>query len=203
MDRQRGHLAKNPHELVDKLTWIKIVGIGNAGVGKTCLIKHFCESKFSGGYQPTVGVDYGFKIQNVKGCELRVHLWDLSGSPEYIDVRNELYGQTDAIFLVFDVTNQASFESLDTWLKEVTKYSSGVHEIVLVANKVDTKAGKRLISTQDAKKWAQSHKMNIYEASAATGDGVLKLFDEMLNNIINKRRQAGILTSWPGDHAQL
>ena len=68
---------------------------------------------------------------------MRVHLWDLSGSPEYIDVRNELYGQTDAIFLVFDVTNQASFESLDTWMKEITKYGGGgIHEIVLVANKV-------------------------------------------------------------------
>ena len=67
---------------------------------------------------------------------MRVHLWDLSGSPEYIDVRNELYGQTDAVFLVFDVTNQASFESLDTWLKEINKYSGGVQEVVLVANKV-------------------------------------------------------------------
>ncbi|XP_052812662.1 dnaJ homolog subfamily C member 27-like isoform X2 [Mya arenaria] len=170
------------------------VGIGNAGVGKTCLIKHFCESKFSGGYQPTVGVDYGFKIQNVKGYELRVHLWDLSGSPEYIDVRNELYGQSDAIFLVFDVTDQASFESLDTWMKEVTKYSGGgVQEIVLIANKVDTKAGKRMISTQEAKKWATSRKMNLYEASANTGDGVHKLFDELLNNIIQKRKQAGLV----------
>ena len=67
---------------------------------------------------------------------VRVHLWDLSGSPEYIDVRNELYGQSDAIFLVFDVTQQASFESLDTWMKEVNKYSGGFHEIILVANKV-------------------------------------------------------------------
>lgn len=67
---------------------------------------------------------------------VRVHLWDLSGSPEYIDVRNELYGQTDAVFLVFDVTNQASFESLDTWIKEINKYSGGIQEIVLVANKV-------------------------------------------------------------------
>ncbi|XP_060582036.1 dnaJ homolog subfamily C member 27-like [Ruditapes philippinarum] len=193
MDRQRFHLAKNPQDAVDNLIWIKVVGIGNAGVGKTCLIKHFCESKFSGGYQPTVGVDYGFKIQNVKGYELRVHLWDLSGAPEYIDVRNELYGQTDAVFLVFDVTNQASFESLETWIKEVNKYSGGVQEIVLVANKVDTKSGKRLISTQEAKKWAASHKINLYEASAATGDGVHKLFDELLNNAVNKRKQAGLL----------
>lgn len=76
---------------------------------------------------------------------VRVHLWDLSGSPEYIDVRNELYGQTDAVFLVFDVTDQASFESLDTWLKEVNKYSSGVQDIVLVANKVTASCWQELL----------------------------------------------------------
>ena len=37
---------------------------------------------------------------------VRVHLWDLSGHPEYLDVRNELYTNTDAVFIVYDVTNQ-------------------------------------------------------------------------------------------------
>jgi DnaJ family protein C protein 27 len=48
---------------------------------------------------------------------VRVHLWDLSGNAEYLDVRNELYANTDAVFLTFDLTNQASFESLDIWLR--------------------------------------------------------------------------------------
>lgn len=43
---------------------------------------------------------------------LQVHLWDLSGDPQYYDVRNELYGGADACFIVFDVTNRQSFESL-------------------------------------------------------------------------------------------
>lgn len=67
---------------------------------------------------------------------MRVHLWDLSGSTEYIDVRNELYIQSDAIFMCFDVTNVASFEALDTWMREIQKYVTGTPDIVLVANKV-------------------------------------------------------------------
>lgn len=49
-----------------------VVAVGNASVGKTCLIKHFCESKFSQCYHATVGVDYGFKVQNIKGIPIRV-----------------------------------------------------------------------------------------------------------------------------------
>ena len=51
-------------------------------------------------------------------------------------MRNELYGNTDAAFLVFDVTNPASFESLETWLRELTKYGSPGPNVCLVANKV-------------------------------------------------------------------
>ncbi|KAL3855006.1 hypothetical protein ACJMK2_014238 [Sinanodonta woodiana] len=188
MNRERGHLTKNPQEAVDALLWIKVVGIGNSGAGKTCLIKHFCESKFSGGYQPTVGVDYGFKIHTINTIDLRVHLWDLSGSPEYIDVRNELYGQCDAIFFVYDITNQASFDSLDIWMKEVVKYGSGNPELVLVANKVDGKSGKRIIATADGKKWALQQKMSYYETSAATGDGVDTFFTELLTAVLKKRK---------------
>lgn len=114
-----------------------MIAVGNAAVGKTCLIKHFCESKFSQCYHATVGVDYGFKVQNIKGIPIRVrqlsnhkarnnctytrvddyyhlqvHLWDLSGDEQYYDVRTELYGAADACFLVFDVTNPQSFKSL-------------------------------------------------------------------------------------------
>ena len=67
---------------------------------------------------------------------MRVHLWDLSGNAEYLDVRNELYGSTDAVFLVYDVTNAASFESLETWLREIAKFTTPMPEVCLVGNKV-------------------------------------------------------------------
>lgn len=88
MDRQPGHLPTDVKQVVDKIKWVKgkyrlcsqnntnhlyvVIAVGNAGVGKTCLIKHFCESKFSQCYHATVGVDYGFKVQNIKNIPLRV-----------------------------------------------------------------------------------------------------------------------------------
>lgn len=187
MDRKTGHLTKNPQDAVNALNWVKVVGVGNACVGKTCLVKHFCESKFSAGYQPTVGVDYGFKIQNCEGIDLRVHLWDLSGSTEYIDVRNELYIQSDAIFIVFDVTNQASFDAADSWLKEIQRYTTGTPDLIIVANKTDLRQ-KRVISLNDAKKWANQNKVKYFETSAATGEGVDKLFQDILLTIIERKK---------------
>ncbi|XP_046555484.1 ras-related protein Rab-13-like [Haliotis rubra] len=195
MERKPGHLPVDVRLAVDSLVWVKIVGIGSTAVGKTCLIKHFCESKFNTGYQPTVGVDYGFKIHEVEGTDLRVHLWDLSGSTEYMDVRNELYGGTDAMFLAYDVTNAASFETLDSWIREVKKYSSGTPEIVIVANKTDLKQ-KRCVSTAEGKKWASQNKMRYYETSAATGEGVVQLFGDLLKGVYNRREGGKPNSTW-------
>ncbi|XP_025094464.1 ras-related protein Rab-30-like isoform X2 [Pomacea canaliculata] len=186
MNRTPGHLTKNYHEAVSTLVWIKIVGIGNAGTGKTCLIKHFCESKFSAGYQPTVGVDYGFKIQTVKNTDLRVHLWDLSGSAEYLDVRNELYCGSDAIFIVYDVTSPGSFEALESWVREANRYATGNPDIVIVGNKVDLKQ-KRVVSSVEAKDFALLHNYRYFETSAATGDGVDDMFQQILTAVCEKK----------------
>ena len=63
-------------------------------------------------------------------------MWDLSGSAEYMDVRNELYNGSDAIFIVYDVTNATSFEALDSWLREANRFATGNPNIVIVGNKV-------------------------------------------------------------------
>lgn len=196
MDRTPGHLRKDYLQAVSSIVWSKLVGIGNPGSGKTCIIKHFCESRgvecqteehqFNSGYQPTVGVDYGFKIQPVNGIEMRVHMWDLSGSAEYLDVRNELYNGSDAIFVVYDVTNSASFEALDSWLREANRFTTGNPGIFIVANKCDLQQ-KRTVPPSDGKKFAQQHQCLYFETSAATGEGVDEMFQQMLQVISQKR----------------
>ncbi|KAL8579374.1 hypothetical protein ACOMHN_026739 [Nucella lapillus] len=187
MDRTPGHLSKNYQDAVSSLVWAKVVGVGSAGTGKTCLIKHFCESKFNQGYQPTVGVDYGFKIQTVDGVDMRVHMWDLSGSNEYLDVRNELYTGSDAVFIVFDVTSNPSFEALDSWLREVSRFSSSSPGIAIVGNKSDLNQ-KRTVSPAEAKKFANQHKCLYFETSAATGEGVDDMFQRLLQEVSQKRK---------------
>ena len=56
-----------------------ISGVGDSGVGKTCLVKRFCEEKFTAKFHPTVGIDYGFKIHVIGDVDVRVHFWDMAG----------------------------------------------------------------------------------------------------------------------------
>lgn len=186
MNRVRGHLPYDPANSIADLTWVKIVGVGDSGSGKTCLVKRFCEEKFTAKFHPTVGVDYGFKIHTVRDVDVRVHFWDMAGRVEYYDVRNELYSQTQAVMLVFDVTSRTSFQSLESWNRETSRCNTSYPVVTLVvANKIDQEV-ERVVTREEGQKWARAHKLPYWETSAATGAGVFSMFHTMLGEVIDK-----------------
>ena len=119
-----------------------------------------------------------------------MHLWDLSGDTQYYDVRSELYSGTDACFLVFDVTNPTSFHNLDNWIREIGRCGALNSTIVVVGNKADLRANKNCVSISEARKWASSHKLPYFETSALSGDGVVKLFEELLTSVMTSKKIA-------------
>jgi DnaJ family protein C protein 27 len=76
---------------------LKVVSFGDANVGKSCLIKRFCENKFVAKYVATIGVDYGVKPVKIKEREVRVNFFDLSGLEAYTEIRNEFYKDSSAV----------------------------------------------------------------------------------------------------------
>ena len=87
-------------------------------------------------YISTIGVDYGVKPHTVGGVTLKMNFWDLSGSPEFFDVRNEFYKDAQGCVLVYDVSDQSSFDALDGWVQEAKKYGLKSAPVVVCANKV-------------------------------------------------------------------
>ena len=139
---------------------LKIISIGESGVGKSCLIKRYCEDKFVNKYVATIGIDFGVKPVNLEGTgACRVNFFDFAGGTEYFEIRNEFYKDTQGAMLVFDVASKASLEALSKWLKEADEFGmkagKGGTAMVLVGNKIDNT--KREVSDVEARKWAGSH----------------------------------------------
>lgn len=68
---------------------IKILSIGDPEVGKSCLIKRYCEGRFVSRYIPTIGVDYGVKKTNIKNYKVNINFFDLSGESDYLTISKE------------------------------------------------------------------------------------------------------------------
>eukprot|EP00003_Mantamonas_plastica_P000066 TRINITY_DN10053_c0_g1_i2.p1 TRINITY_DN10053_c0_g1~~TRINITY_DN10053_c0_g1_i2.p1 ORF type:complete len:238 (-),score=63.66 TRINITY_DN10053_c0_g1_i2:34-714(-) len=164
-----------------KIRRIKIISMGEARVGKTCLIKQYSEERFVSKYYATVGIDYGVKRVDIDGLDVRVNLWDLAGSPDFFEVRNEFYDDAQGGILVFDVTNSKSFEAVVSWIEEASKF--GLPEVVfLCGNKTDAK--KRVVSMEQGQNLADSLGIPYYETSAKTGENVYEMFHMLFTLVV-------------------
>lgn len=168
---------------------IKIISMGDAEVGKSCIIKRYCEKRFVAKYLQTIGIDYGVTKVSVKDREVKVNIFDTSGHPVFYDVRNEFYKDTQGVLLVFDVTNRASFESLEEWLNELKGDGGPANNVldnvvvVLCANKIDK--GKRLVDEAEAKLWASMKGFYYFEVSASSGSGINEMFETLFREVVN------------------
>ena len=175
--------------LVKTYTRVKVISMGDGEVGKSCLIKRFCESKFVPRYISTIGVDFGVRQLVLDKHNLKVNFWDLSGHPEFFEVRNEFYPQTQGIILVYDVTKAASFRNLESWVKEYTQYGNNSSFVTAVcANKVDEKKA-RVISTSQGQQWATSKGFKYFETSAKSGLNVNEMFTTVFQTILTGTRR--------------
>merc|ERR1711988_564690 len=162
---------------------VKIISMGESGVGKSCIIKRYCEEQFVQRYISTIGVDFGVKNVQVDGVETKVNFWDLAGAPEFFEVRNEFYKDTQGAILVYDVTKKVSFEALGNWVKELNKYAGKRKiEVAVCANKADL--SKRVVSEREARDWAQRHGYMFYETSASSGENVETMFNDLFRRIV-------------------
>uniref|UniRef100_A0A7S0ELM2 RJL family GTPase n=1 Tax=Hanusia phi TaxID=3032 RepID=A0A7S0ELM2_9CRYP len=168
MDRSSITVPKPPKRNVIR---IKIISMGDAGCGKSCLIKRYCEEKFVSKYISTIGVDYGVKSVVVNNQQVKANFWDLAGGPEYFDVRNEFYRDAQGAILVFDVSNRSSFEALEAWVQEAYKHGAKDLQIAVCGNKCDSKS--REVKPKEAQAWANKNGYLYFETSANRLKGVV------------------------------
>ena len=163
-----------------------ILLLGDTSVGKTCLISRYANGVFREDYIQTVGIDYVSKQEIINDQNINVKLWDTAGQERFKALTPTYLRGAEGIVLVYDVTNLESFESLKFWIESL-KSNLGENSLptVINGNKIDL--DDRDVSSEDAKKFAQSNNFKYFETSAKSGIGVDELFREIVNQILEKK----------------
>ena len=154
----------------------KVIMIGPANSGKTSLVKRYIFKKFSEDYSVTVGFDFQAKSLKIGKYNINLQIWDTAGTELFQSLASSYYRNSFGAIVVFDVTDEKSFKSLNTWIDyyKENKDNQKKELIYLVGNKID--ADNRVISSQKAKEYAKEKLLKNYlETSAKRGDNV----DEM------------------------
>ena len=171
---------------------IKIVIIGDSGVGKTNFIFRFAENSFSDMHVSTVGLDYKSKIIILPSSKkrVRIQIWDTAGQERYMAINKNTLQKVQGIIIMYDLTNRKSFENLERWFNIVSQNFAG-KTVFLVANKLDLADDKRIVTVEEGQKLAEENNMKFYEGSGQNGENVEEIFIQMAEkvyeNIINDK----------------
>jgi Ras-related protein Rab-18 len=163
----------------------KILLIGDSGVGKSSILLRFTEDEFEEDFPCTIGVDFKTKmIDFYNKKKINLTIWDTAGQEKFRSLTSSYYRGTHGIILVYDVTNRASFLSLEHWLKEIDTYSTNSEVIILlIGNKIDMP--NRVVTREEGAKFAKSKSMLFMECSAKTKLGIQQAFEELIQKILD------------------
>ncbi len=164
----------------DTLEILKIVLIGESGVGKTSIISQFIDQIFQDDQQSTIGGTFGTKtVKCSNGKLLKLEIWDTAGQERYRSVTKMFYKDANAAILVYDITNPSSFEQLQKyWIEQVKDSSPKGIILSIIANKSDLIEYEK-VDEGEARKFAQSINALFAVTSAKNNTGVNDLFLEI------------------------
>ncbi|TFJ88510.1 hypothetical protein NSK_000084 [Nannochloropsis salina CCMP1776] len=177
----------------------KLVLIGDTGVGKSCLLLRFADDAFTDSYISTIGVDFRFRTVKIDKKTFKLQIWDTAGQERFRTITSAYYRGADGIIMVYDVTNEESFEHIQDWLNEVNRYASEGTCKLLVGNKSDRP--DKVVSTERAKKFADELGIPFLETSAKNASNVEEAFLTMAQELIRLREAKGATAPGPGGAA--
>jgi len=161
---------------------LKIVALGDWGVGKTSCIKRYTDNTFSNEYKSTIGTSFYVKTldhTNPSGRRLRIRLvlWDLAGQPSYNELRQRYMDGALIGLIIYDVTRPPSFMTVHEWFMKFVAVCPKA-SVGLVANKVDVK--DRKVPNEAGNMLAEWLDVRYYEVSAKTGENVEQVFNDLV-----------------------
>ena len=164
----------------------KILTIGESGVGKTCVLRRFVENKFLKNHLATIGIDFKTKTLNINNQEIKLKIWDTAGQERFRNITTQYYKGADGIVLVYDVTDEASYDKIRDWMEQILSNTQQEEiGLVLLGNKCDMEP--RVVTEEMGNKMAEELKINYFETSALNGQGIKEAFEQLTRDIMKKK----------------
>ena len=162
---------------------IKILVVGDSTVGKTNFIRMFIENKFNQNYMTTSGIDLKTSSIEIKNKKIRVQLWDTAGQEKYKAITKNLFLKVQAALIVYDITNEETFNNLKTWVRSIKEECGKQIQMLIIGNKNDLNE-ERVVDKNIAMEYAKEEKIDYLETSSKTGDNIQKAISLLCEKVL-------------------
>jgi len=164
----------------DNTSNVKLVMVGDSGVGKSCLLEKFLDESSTNNFISTIGVDIKTRSTTINKKTVKIQVWDTGGQQRYRPILASCYRNAVGVIIVYDVTNRKSFANIKQWVVEVDEFCAGSNITrILVGNKADL-ADRREVEYEAAVEFANSLGMEYIETSVIGEANVQEAFMELV-----------------------
>jgi Ras-related protein Rab-7A len=177
-----------------KKVLLKVIILGDSGVGKTSLMNQYVHKRFSNQYKATIGADFLTKEVNIDDKLVTLQIWDTAGQERFQSLGVAFYRGADSCVLVFDITDNKTFENLESWMDEFLVHAAprnaDTFPFVVLGNKADMAANRRQVSASKSKAWcANKGDIPYFETSAKEAFNVEQAFHTIAKNALKQESQ--------------
>lgn len=169
---------------------IKLLMIGDSGVGKSCLLLRFSDDSFTTSFITTIGIDFKIKTVEIDGKRVKLQIWDTAGQERFRTITTAYYRGAMGILLVYDITDEQSFLNIRNWIRNIEQHASDSVQKILIGNKCDM-TDDRIITKDRGQELADEYGIKFYETSAKTDTNVKEAFIAIATDIVEKKISMG------------
>jgi len=163
----------------------KLLLIGDSGVGKTCVLFRFSEDAFNSTFISTIGIDFKIRTIDLDGKKIKLQIWDTAGQERFRTITTAYYRGAMGIMLVYDITNEKSFDNIRNWIRNIEEHAAADVEKMVLGNKCDMNE-KRQVSCDRGEGLAREYNVKFMETSAKTSINVEEAFISLARDIKKK-----------------
>lgn len=170
---------------------MKLVLLGDQGVGKSSLALRFVRGEFHEHHEATIGAAFLTQTVNVGQNTIKFDIWDTAGQERYHSLAPMYYRGAAAAVVVYDINNANTFNRALAWVRELRQQTSSSVLIVLAGNKADLATNHRAVLVDDARAFAEENGLIFAEVSAKTGMAVNEVFMTIAHKLIRRAEEGG------------
>ncbi|KAK2173874.1 hypothetical protein NP493_843g00019 [Ridgeia piscesae] len=163
----------------------KIVLLGEGAVGKTSLVLRYVENKFNDKHITTLQASFLNKKLNIHGKRVNLAIWDTAGQERFHALGPIYYRDSNGAILVYDITDEDSFQKVKSWVKELRKMLGSDIALCIAGNKIDLEKDRH-VPAEEAESYAKSVGAKHFHTSAKLDKGIEELFLDLSKRMLEK-----------------